>query len=207
MPKIISLFLVTLLLLSCSESSTSVKLLPLPETAIILAFGDSLTQGVGVNRAEDSYPSVLSKLVNRTVINAGISGETSQYGLERLPKVLNETSPDLVILCHGGNDLLRRLDKQQLKSNLEAMILAIKESGAQVVLVSVPEASLLLRPPSLYQELADKHGIAIQSDIVSELQGERELKSDQIHFNERGYALLADSLFSLLQSAQAIHFN
>ena len=180
MPRIISLFLATLLLLGCSESSTSVKLLPLSETAVILAFGDSLTQGVGVNTVEDSYPSILSKLVNRTVINAGIPGEISQHGLERLPKVLNETNPNLVILCHGGNDLLRRLDKQQLKSNLEAMILTIKASGAQVVLVSVPEASLMLRPPSLYQELADKHGLAIQAEIMSELQGERELKSDQV---------------------------
>ena len=204
MPRIFNLFLVTLVLLGCSESSTSVKLLPLADSAVILAFGDSLTQGVGVNTIEDSYPSVLSKLINRTVINAGIPGEVSQQGLDRLPKLLNEINPDLVILCHGGNDLLRRLDKQQLKSNLDAMILAIKESGAQIVLVSVPEVSLMLRPPILYQELADKHGIVIQAEIMSELQRESELKTDQVHFNKQGYALLADSLFSLLQSAQAI---
>ncbi len=207
MSRIISLFLVTLFLFGCDNANSDIKLSPLADSAVILAFGDSLTQGVGVNTVEESYPAILSDLTKRNVINAGVPGEVSQQGLARLPKVLDETNPDLVILCHGGNDLLRRLDKQQLKSNLEAMILLIKERGAHVVLVSVPEANLMLRPPSLYKELATQYGLIIENDIMSELQGEIELKSDQVHFNQQGYAMLADSLFSLLKASQAFSLD
>jgi len=91
-------------LLSCSSGA---KLPRLASDAVILAFGDSLTFGTGALPAE-SYPAVLQNLVRRWVGNAGVPGEVTAVGLSRLPPLLDNAKPALPILCHGGNDLLRR---------------------------------------------------------------------------------------------------
>ena len=88
--------------------SGDVKVARLPVGATVLAFGDSLTSGVGVSKTE-SYPSVLARMTGLNVINAGVSGELTQEGLGRLPALLDEISPNLLILAEGGNDILRGL--------------------------------------------------------------------------------------------------
>ncbi|MDA7818466.1 GDSL-type esterase/lipase family protein, partial [Sulfurimonas sp.] len=121
---------------------------------VILAFGDSLTYGYGVSK-ELSYPSQLQKKTSLHVINAGISGEESTQGLKRLPKLLKQ-SPDIVILCHGGNDILRKRSLTQLKQNLKEMVILIRRSGAKVLLVGVPSFGLFgFDTVELYDELAD----------------------------------------------------
>ena len=92
------------LLTACDSESS---LLPLTGNATILAFDDSLTAGNGASEIE-SYPARLAGLLNRKVINAGISGEKSSEGLESLAALLDQHSPKLLILCHGDNDLLRK---------------------------------------------------------------------------------------------------
>ena len=127
--KIVSIFLCCCCLLACSDSNP--KLTQLPEDAVILAFGDSLTFGTGADNSQtQSYPAVLQKLTGHTVINSGMPGEVSIDGLERLSEELEEYQPDLVILCHGGNDLIRRLNKDKLRHNLEQMVTLIQASGA-----------------------------------------------------------------------------
>jgi len=97
--------LLYLLLFSCGQEQPQLD--KLSKDAVILAFGDSLTYGTGAKPAE-SFPVILEKLSNRKVINAGIPGELSSSGLDRFPEVLDKQQPELVILCHGGNDILRK---------------------------------------------------------------------------------------------------
>jgi len=106
----LTLLLFSLCLTSCSDNKPTLSVLE--NDAVILAFGDSLTYGIGANSKTESYPAVLSRLTGLRVANEGISGEVSEDALERLPDVLQTLKPNLVILCHGGNDIIRRLGKE-----------------------------------------------------------------------------------------------
>lgn len=196
------LFLVFIFLVACSDNHA--KLSPLADDAVILAFGDSLTFGTGANSKTESYPAILQQLTGRTVINAGIPGEISSQGLQRLATILEQTKPDLVILCHGGNDLIRRLGNEQLKNNLEQMITLIQDSGAEVVLISVPKLSFTLAVPELYLELSEAHNIPIEQNILPEIERDSKMKSDQIHPNAAGYSLFAEHITLLLQTSGAL---
>lgn len=186
-------------MVACSDDR--VQLTPLDDNAVIVAFGDSLTYGTGVNSTTQSYPTILSQLTGITVINKGIPGEISQLGLERLADVLQETQPDLVILCHGGNDLIKKLNRQQLKNNLEQMIIQIQESGAELVLIGVPSFNIMLKVPDLYQQLAEQYTIPIDLTILPKIERDSSLKSDQIHPNAQGYKLMAERIYQLLEKA------
>ena len=176
---------------------------PLPADAVILAFGDSLTFGTGAP-AEQSYPDVLAGLLNRTVINAGIPGEVSAAGLNRLPQLLEEHRPQLVILCHGGNDFLRRLDRARTAANLAAMVELCRAAGADVVLVGVPEFGLILSPPPLYREVAERFAIPYEEEIISDLLGDRDFKSDTIHPNAAGYRRMAEAIAKVIKDARGL---
>jgi lysophospholipase L1-like esterase len=170
---------------------------------VILAFGDSLTHGNGAAEGQ-SYPEVLGGLLGRTVINAGVPGELSAAGLARLPRLLDESRPQLVILCHGGNDFLQRLDRAQTAANLTAMIELSRARGVDVVLVGVPEFGLILNPPEFYRETAKRFAIPYEGEIVSNLLGDRDYKSDAIHPNAAGYRRMAEALHALIKSAHGL---
>ena len=203
--KYIALILILFCFTACSEQSPS--LTPLPNDAVILAFGDSLTYGSGANSRTESYPAILAQLTERTVINKGIPGEVTLLGLERLADVLQEVQPDLVILCHGGNDLIRKLGKEQLKNNLAQMITLIQNNGAEVVLIGVPNFSLMLNVPELYSELATNHTVPIELTVLPNIERSIKLKSDKIHPNAQGYRLMAESIYTLLQSSGALSLD
>ncbi len=196
--------LMPLLLIGCSDDS-ELKLTPLTKNSVILAYGDSLTFGTGApNPATQSYPAVLQGLTGIKVVNAGVPGEVTATALQRLPSVLASVNPDLVILCHGGNDLIRRLGNTAIKSNLDDMISLIKRSGAEVVLVGVPRANLVLSVPDLYSQLAVKYSIPIDTEILPTILADGTLKSDPIHPNAAGYKLLAEDIYTLLSHAGAL---
>lgn len=192
---------VALLLSGCSDKPP--ELPRLSSDAVILAFGDSLTYGTGA-KPEQSYPAVLEALTGREVINAGVPGEVSSQGRERLPQLLDEYEPALLILMHGGNDLLRRQAPEQTIENLRVMIRTAREQGVAVVLLGVPKPGLWLSSAEFYKTLADEFDIPIENDIVAEVEGERGLKSDTIHPNAAGYRLIAEAVFQLLQNSGAL---
>lgn len=170
---------------------------------VIVAFGDSLTYGTGANENE-SYPAVLAQIINRKVVRAGVPGETTGGGLERLESVLDEHRPALVILCLGGNDMLGKRGDEEIKDNLRKIIQAIKGRGISVVLFGVPRPALVTSAPPFYTELAVEFGIPYEGKIVTDVLYQRELKSDPIHPNAKGYRRMAEAFADLLKKAGAI---
>jgi len=173
----------------------------LSDSSVVVAFGDSLTSGTGAGKTE-SYPSVLSEMLECRVINAGVPGEDTSSGLQRLPSVLKKERPDIVILCHGGNDMLRGQNRDITMANLSAMISMVKDAGSEVILIGVPQPGLRLRPPSFYREIAAKHGIPFSSERISEILSTPALKSDQVHPNAAGYRQLAEAVTTLIGESQ-----
>jgi acyl-CoA thioesterase I len=175
----------------------------LPRNALILAFGDSLTFGTGAAPTE-SYPAVLERLVGRRVVNTGVPGEVSGEGLLRLPGVLEREKPALLILCHGGNDLLRRLDRQQTAHNIRAMIRIARERGIGVILIAVPSPGLALSPAPFYREIAAELKIPLEEEALTGVLSDGSLRSDYIHPNAAGYRRLALSIAALLKEKGAV---
>lgn len=176
-------------------------LAPLPPGAVVLAFGDSLTAGYGAGPGQ-SYPEQLARLTGLDVRGSGIPGEISARGLARLPGELARTRPDLVILCHGGNDMLRGLPASVTEANLKAMVALIRDRGAQVLLVGLPRPGLSLSTSEIYDRVAEEARVPLARDALTDIYAEASLKADPIHPNSMGYARLASVLAEMLRSAQ-----
>lgn len=183
------------LLTGCHDTTATNSLRP---DAVILAFGNSLTYGTGAKENEN-YPAQLQRLISRQVINAGVPGEVTAQGRTRLPALLDEHQPDLLILCHGGNDMLRRLDREQTVANLKAMIEEAQGRKIPVILLSVPQLGLFIDSAPFYSEIAETYNIPCEDDIISDVLADRNLKSDTIHPNATGYRMMAESVADLLK--------
>jgi acyl-CoA thioesterase-1 len=197
-----SVLLLALLLL-VSACSDQPRLKPLPRDGVILAFGDSLTFGTGASR-DQSYPAVLSRIISRTVINAGVPGEVSAGGLKRLPGELDRHHPQLLIVIHGGNDILRSLGFSQAADNIHKMIEMARDRGIDVVMLGVPRPGLILSAPDFYEEVAAATGTPIDVDAIADILQYPANKSDGIHPNARGYQMMAERIQELLKDAGAI---
>ena len=172
--------------------------------ATVLALGDSLTAGLGAS-PDAAYPAVLQRLSGWKVINGGVSGDTSAQALARLPALLQAHSPALVIVSIGGNDFLRRQDASATRSQVRQICEQARASGAQVLLVAVPELSLMaaagrLSDHALYEEVARELKIPLHAKGWSGVLAQERLRSDQVHANAAGYEQFAQGLVDTLQS-------
>ena len=195
------LSIVILIASGCGEKNSSLS--PLSSSSVILAYGDSLTYGYNVKRSE-SYPAKLEVLTGISVINSGVSGEVSAQGLKRLPKVLDEHHPQLLILCHGGNDLLRKMDLEEMESNIRGMIQLSLDRDIPVILLGVPKPGIFLSSFDVYKKIANSMNIIFIEDLISDVLGKKSLKSDSIHPNKKGYNVMAEEIYSLLLDKGAI---
>ena len=173
---------------------------PVPPGSLVLAFGDSVTFGTGAGPGED-WPTRLGALTAWQMINAGVPGDTAQAGRARIEALLGEHAPALVIIEIGGNDFLRRRSAASVKEDLRHLIRVSKAAGAQVVLVAVPELSLLAvvagKPDDspIYRALGEEEGIPVIADVFSDVLSKPELCADKIHPNARGYEVMARGIF------------
>lgn len=215
--RIIPFLLASLLVVSCGSEPAppaappaEKKILPAPvpdDRPIIVAFGDSLSAGYGVEEGS-SYPDFLRKALDEAgyayrVVNAGISGDTTSGGLTRV-STITALSPVLVILELGGNDGLRGLPIATTRSNLEEMILELKTSGAIVVL-----AGMTLPPnygpdyirefEEVYTGLAATHSLPLIPFLLEGVAGNRDLmQSDGIHPTAEGNRLAAANVMEVI---------
>jgi lysophospholipase L1-like esterase len=201
MPRIPAVILLILIISGCSGDDASID--RIPDNGVILAFGDSLTFGTGVKR-EESYPAVLQTLTGRKVVNAGVPGEVTADGMKRLPRLLEEHNPNLLILIHGGNDMLRKKNLNVATKNLRSMIEMARSRDIPVVMMAVPNPTIFLSPAEFYEELANSMKVPIEVDAISDILQYPSNKSDSVHPNAKGYRMMAESLNELLQSLNAI---
>lgn len=190
-----------LLLVACQSTEPTLK--PLTSQDVILAFGDSLTYGTG-STGGASYPAALQKLIGFTVINAGEPGEETSGGRLRIKEALEKYHPTLVILCLGGNDMLRKRREELIIANLKAIIRDIQSVGAEVMLIAVPSATLTLSVPGFYKALGKEFQIIVDESTLRSLLKDPALKSDYIHLNNAGYRALAEAIARTLKQAHAI---
>jgi len=194
-------FLAGAALLACTGASP--LLTPLPGDAVLLAFGDSITYGTGA-APDESYPAVLARLTGRTVVNAGVPGETTAEGMARLPATLETYHPALMILCLGGNDFLRRLDERAAADNLREMVRQARSRGVEVVLLGVPRLGFDPSPPPFYREIAREFHIPYEGKALKGVLLKKSLKSDFIHPNAEGYRVLAEKIAAFLKKSGAL---
>jgi acyl-CoA thioesterase-1 len=198
--SVVCLFLF-LFLFACTNTQHTLS--RLPDDAVILAFGDSITSGVGAPPGE-SYPEILQGLINRKIIKSGIPGETSGEGLVRLPGELATHRPKLVLLCLGGNDLLRKMDLEKTARNLSRMVLMIRNSGAEVVIIGVPKPGLVLSTARFYKTISEDMRVPLEGSLLADILGDSKLKADAIHPNAEGYERLAEGLADFLRKTGAL---
>jgi acyl-CoA thioesterase-1 len=189
------------LLAACGDDPAPLP--PLAPDAVILAFGDSLTHGTGAWDYQ-SYPAVLAERSGRTVVNAGVPGEETDKGLRRLPGLLDRHQPKLLILCHGGNDILRKRDPAVTEANLREMIRMARERNIPVVMIAVPNVGLFLSPADFYEDIATDMQLPMEDEILADILGDNRYKSDHVHPNAAGYARLAEAVQALLTEHGAL---
>ncbi len=194
----------SLLLWLAACDSGPPQLAKLPAEGVVLAFGDSLTFGTGA-RAEASYPAVLQELIGRRVVRSGVPGEVTARGLARLPGVLRDSAPDLLVLIHGGNDLMQRKTPERIAANLRAMVRLARERGVAVALIGVPNLGLILgHSAGFYEDLAEELELPYDGEALPAIIKQPNLKSDAIHPNADGYRKLAEAVAELLRKSGAI---
>ncbi|MCX5835156.1 MAG: GDSL-type esterase/lipase family protein [Deltaproteobacteria bacterium] len=164
----------------------------------IICFGDSLTSGFGAAPGLD-YPSHLSRLIGRPLINAGRPGDTTVSALARLDRDVLSRSPRIVLITLGGNDLMRGMDRPQAFRNLKTIVTSIQAQGALVIIGGV-EAPIWGRGfEEGYRQVSKETGALLIPDILKGIMGNPKLMHDAIHPNDSGYAVIAQYFYEAVK--------
>lgn len=199
--QLILLIAVLVLTAACSKTKEEA----IPSGSRILALGDSLTAGAGVT-PQEAWPDLLAGKTGWVVINGGVSGDTSADALKRLPSLLEQHTPVLVLVTLGGNDMLRHIPQQETVANLEQILARIRTQGAKPVLLATPSPSLMgavfqkLSAADLYRQVADTQKVPLIKDAIADVISDPQLKGDPLHPNAAGHALLAEKIYKELKA-------
>lgn len=184
---------------------------PASEPPVLLVLGDSLSAGYGMDR-EKSWVSLLETRLSERgysyrVLNSSISGDTSQGGVTRLPRLLERYQPKIVIIELGANDGLRGIDPAVTRANLSDMIARSQASGARVLLAGIrlpPNygSAYLQQFESMYADLASEYQALLVPFFMDGVAMEPELlQADNIHPNEAGQPVLLENVWAVLEPA------
>jgi len=178
-------------LASCGEAPRHASL---PPGSVVVALGDSLTYGTGADAAS-SYPSVLATLTGWQVVNAGVPGETAAQGCERLPELIGEHRPALVLVLLGGNDFLRRRPEAEVADALAACAATTREAATAMVLLPVPRLGLSgLADAPVYAETSRTLATPLVDAGLADLLGKSATRADAVHLNAAGYRAMAERI-------------
>lgn len=171
----------------------------------IVAVGDSLTAGLGVDESA-AYPAQLQRKLAGdgyyfNVVNAGVSGETSSGTLTRIEWVISTLKPDIIILETGANDGLRGIDPDILRKNLDRIVSVIKANNIEVLLCGMkilpnmgPEYSKVFA--RVYPEIAQKHAIPLIPFFLEGVAGDpRFNQPDRLHPTTKGYSRIVERIY------------
>lgn len=200
-------FLITLMLAVSVITHLPPKAVADDDRPRIVAFGDSLTAGLGVAQ-EDAYPARLQRRLDERglryrVINAGVSGDTTAGGLRRVDWVL-KSRPEFVILELGGNDGLRGLNLQQTKANLAEIIQRCQAASVKVILAGMKlppnyGADYINGFEAIYPALAKQYRLTLIPFFLDGVAGSASLnQADGIHPTSEGYRIIADKVLETL---------
>jgi len=210
MKKLLTLFTLTLCATVGAAPALAAGAATPPSQGTIVAFGDSLTAGYGVAES-DSYPAQLQRKLHQagyrwTVINAGISGETSTGALERVEWVLR-LRPDIVILETGANDGLRGQDPDHTRKNIERIVSSLQDKGVVVVLAGMRMLRNLgpaytAKFNAIYPRIAKERKVTLIPFFLDKVAGKENLNlSDGVHPTGRGYAIVTENVYPYLLQA------
>ncbi|MGC2164590.1 MAG: arylesterase [Gallionella sp.] len=200
MQRILLLLAALFMLTTCSNE---IKQQALPADSVVLALGDSLTAGAGVN-ADEAWPALLAARTQWNIINGGVSGDTSEAALQRLPSLLAQHDPVLVIVTLGGNDMLRHLPPQETIANLNEIINLVRAHGAKAILLATPNPSVMgavfqhLSAADFYKNVAKAQQVPLIENAIAEVLSNPDLKVDALHPNAAGHRLLANKILGEL---------
>lgn len=196
------------LLAACSADRAE----PLPPGTVVLALGDSLTAGYGLTTGQ-AWPALLAEKTGWQVVNGGVSGDKTGDALARLPALLDEHAPKLVLVTLGGNDMLRKLPEEQTRGNLARILELVRSRNAQPVLLATPKPSVAgavfqsLSPPTFYAEIAKERKVPLIADAIPDVLSDPDLKLDQLHPNAEGHQVLAGKAFDALRQLGYVRPN
>lgn len=197
-----------------NDKAGDTKAVAIPANApLVIAFGDSLYAGYQLGPKEGLAPQLQAALAADGVVarvqNAGVSGDTTAAGRQRLTYVLDnaKAKPALVLLGLGGNDMLRGIDAAQTRTNLDAMLAELKKRDIPVVLTGMvaapnmgPDYARAFNP--IYPELATKYGASLYPFILDNVVGKPDLMlGDHIHPNAQGVKIVVAGLAPLVEDA------
>ncbi len=183
----------------------------IPVAGTIVALGDSLTEGYGVD-PNQSYPAQLERKLHESgyqwnVVNAGVSGETSSGARSRIGWVIDSLRPDIVILATGGNDSLRAIDPTVTEENLRVLVETLQAANVTVILAGMqtienmgPDYTAAFR--AIYPKVAEEYGLLFIPFLLEGVAGDPQLnQEDFIHPTAQGYTIVVETVYPYVVEA------
>ncbi len=196
---VIALFIFCGVLYGVFHKTSGVKNYPSRGSGII-AFGDSLVEGIGSKKGA-GFVEPLSRLIGEPIKNYGHSGDTTAEGLLRLPSILAENPhPKIVLVLLGGNDYLQKVGVEQTFTNLRTIVANIQGTGAVVIVLGIRGGALGDKFEGHFDTLAHDMKVGYVSDVLSGLYGRSAYMSDTVHPNDAGYAKITGRVYPVLKS-------